>query len=115
MNSSAAASSGSASTLVGSSADVAAFVAGCKKDVVVAAKSAQALPEEAMRVSLLADPAETDYQRLQAQNVQSKKAHKVLVDVLRALFAEIFIEEVFRPQETYSAASTRQIFERLAQ
>ena len=63
-----------------------------------------------MRVSLLADPAETDYQRLQAQNVQSKKAHKVLVDVLRALFAEIFIEEVFRPQETYSAASTRQIF-----
>lgn len=53
-------------------------------------------------------------QRLVAQNVQQPKAHKVLIDVVRAMFSEIFVEELFRPQEMYTVNSTRQIFDKLA-
>jgi hypothetical protein len=53
-------------------------------------------------------------QRLIAQSVQTSKANKVLVDVVKAMFSEIFVEELFRPQEMYSVSSTRQIFEKLA-
>lgn len=53
-------------------------------------------------------------QRLQAQSVQDDKAVKVLQDVLKAMFSKLFIEELFKPQEMYSAASTKQIFEKLA-
>jgi hypothetical protein len=53
-------------------------------------------------------------QRLQAQTVQDDKARKVLADVARAMFSNIFIDELFKPQETYSSNSTKQVFEKLA-
>ena len=53
-------------------------------------------------------------QRLQAQNVAEDKAKKVLFDVVRAMFSPIFIEELFKQQDMYSIASTKQIFEKLA-
>jgi hypothetical protein len=53
-------------------------------------------------------------QRLQAQKVQDDKAIKVLQDVIRAMYSPLFITELFKPQEMYSATSTKQIFEKLA-
>lgn len=53
-------------------------------------------------------------QRLQAQSVQDEKARKVLLDVARAMFSPVFIDELFKPQEMYSQSSTKQIFEKLA-
>lgn len=54
------------------------------------------------------------HQRLQAQTVNSEKADKVLQEVVKAMFSPLFIDELFKPQEVYSNASTRQIFEKLA-
>jgi hypothetical protein len=54
------------------------------------------------------------HQRLQAQTVQDEKAKKVLQDVVRAMFSPLFIIELFKAQEMYSTASTKQIFEKLA-
>lgn len=54
------------------------------------------------------------HQRLQAQNVPSNKAQKVLQDVVRSMYGPLFIDELFRPQDMYSCASTKQIFEKLA-
>lgn len=54
------------------------------------------------------------HQRLQAQTVQDDKAKKVLQDVVRAMFSPLFITELFKPQEMYTTASTKQIFEKLA-
>ena len=54
------------------------------------------------------------HQRLQAQSVQEEKARKVLQDVVRAMYSPLFITELFKPQEMYSTASTKQIFEKLA-
>ena len=54
------------------------------------------------------------HQRLQAQTVQEDKARKVLQDVVRAMYSPLFITELFKPQEMYSTASTKQIFEKLA-
>lgn len=54
------------------------------------------------------------YQRLQAQTVNKEKATKVLQEVIRAMLSPLFVEELFLPQEQYSNASTRQIFEKLA-
>lgn len=53
-------------------------------------------------------------QRLQAQKVQDDKAIKVLQDVIRAMYSPLFITELFKPQDMYSAVSTKQIFEKLA-
>lgn len=53
-------------------------------------------------------------QRLQAQKVQDDKSIKVLQDVIRAMYSPLFITELFKPQEMYSAISTKQIFEKLA-
>ena len=53
-------------------------------------------------------------QRLQAQNVAGTKSHKVLLDVTRALFSEMFLAELFKPQEMYALPATKQIFEKLA-
>ena len=53
-------------------------------------------------------------QRLQAQSVQDEKAKKVLLDVARAMFNPVFMDELFKPQEMYTQASTKQIFEKLA-
>ncbi len=38
----------------------------------------------------------------------------VLGDVLRTMFSPKFVEELFRPQEVYTNAATRQIFDKLA-
>jgi hypothetical protein len=54
------------------------------------------------------------HQRLMAQTVNNDKANKVLQEVVKAMFSTMFIEELFKPQEQYSSASTRQIFEKLA-
>ncbi len=53
-------------------------------------------------------------QRLQAQNVTDDKAVKVLVDVIRAMYSQVFISELFKAQEMYTVAATKQIFEKLA-
>lgn len=53
-------------------------------------------------------------QRLEAQKIQEMKGQKVLFDVIRTMYFPKFINELFKPQETYSMTSTRQIFDRLA-
>mmetsp|Transcript_20154 Transcript_20154/g.23239 ORF Transcript_20154/g.23239 Transcript_20154/m.23239 type:complete len:423 (-) Transcript_20154:233-1501(-) len=53
-------------------------------------------------------------QRLQAQSVAPEKASKVLHDVIKAMFAPNFVEELLRPQPLYPAAQTKEIFDRLA-
>lgn len=53
-------------------------------------------------------------QRLFAQSVDDDKARKVLQDVIRAMYSPQFIAELFKPQEMYTTASTKQIFEKLA-
>lgn len=53
-------------------------------------------------------------QRLQAQNIPHEKAVKVLSDVIRTMFTPAFIEELFKPQEMYTNAATKQIFDKLA-
>jgi hypothetical protein len=53
-------------------------------------------------------------QRLHAQSVEDGKARKVLLDVARAMFSPQFVSELFKPQEMYTFASTKQIFEKLA-
>lgn len=53
-------------------------------------------------------------QRLQAQNISSEKSRKVLQDVISTMFSTKFVEELFKPQDMYTALSVRQIFDRLA-
>ena len=53
-------------------------------------------------------------QRLQAQNVPLEKSRKVLGDVIRTMYTPMFLEELFKPQEIYTMASTKQIFDKLA-
>jgi hypothetical protein len=53
-------------------------------------------------------------QRLRAQEIPSDKSKKVLVDVLRAMFARDFLEELFRPQDLYRSKEVRAVFDKLA-
>lgn len=63
-------------------------------------------------------------QRLQAQNIPQEKNNKgkkqfalmnlVLGDVCLAMYNSQFMTELMKPQELYSIASTREVFERLA-
>lgn len=53
-------------------------------------------------------------QRLQAQNIPLEKSRKVLGDVIRTMYTPMFLEELFKPQEIYTMASTKQIFDKLA-
>jgi hypothetical protein len=53
-------------------------------------------------------------QRLSAQNVPLDKSKRVLQDVIRAMYNPMFIAELFRPQDMYTMASTRHLFDRLA-
>lgn len=53
-------------------------------------------------------------QRLHAQSIPEEKAAKVLSDVIRTMYTPVFLEELFKPQEIYSAVSTKQIFDKLA-
>lgn len=53
-------------------------------------------------------------QRLQAQAINVDKSKRVLQDVISTMFAAEFVEELFKPQEIYTNAATRKIFDRLA-
>lgn len=53
-------------------------------------------------------------QRLKAQNITAEKSCRVLHDVVRTMFDPDYVKMIFTPQEVYSVASTRKIFERLA-
>ncbi len=54
-------------------------------------------------------------QRLQAQGIAPEKSVKVVQDILRTMFDRSFMtDKLFVPQEMYSLASTRKIFDRLA-
>ena len=52
--------------------------------------------------------------RLSAQKIANDKAKQVLQDLMLALFSDVFIDELFKPQEVYSVNSTKQIFEKIA-
>lgn len=54
-------------------------------------------------------------QRLQAQNVTKEKSTRVMQDVLTAMFAPHFLDELMRPQPLYTSAGIREIFDNLAQ
>ena len=54
------------------------------------------------------------HQRLKAQKVPADKEARVLREVIKAMFTPEFVTELFCPQTMYSAASTRQIFDKLA-
>ncbi|KAJ1418022.1 organic solute transport protein 1-domain-containing protein [Ochromonadaceae sp. CCMP2298] len=54
------------------------------------------------------------HQRLHAQSIAPEKARKVLADVVRTMYTPSFLEELFRPQDIYTVASTKQIFDKLA-
>ncbi|CEM25755.1 unnamed protein product [Vitrella brassicaformis CCMP3155] len=53
-------------------------------------------------------------QRLRAQSIPLAKSQKVLADVIKTMHFGKFIMELFKPQEPYSSASLRQIFDKLA-
>ncbi len=54
-------------------------------------------------------------QRLKAQNIPADKSWKVVADVVKTMFDISFVnDKLFVPQEMYSMASTRKIFDRLA-
>ena len=53
-------------------------------------------------------------QRLQAQSIPDEKSKKVLNDVVRTMFHDTFVTELFKPHELYTNSQTRQIFDRLA-
>ena len=52
--------------------------------------------------------------RLDAQKIGDTKSVRVLEDVVRTMFDPAFVEELFRPHDTYSRSSTRGIFDKLA-
>lgn len=54
------------------------------------------------------------HQRLRAQKVPIEKETKVLREVICAMLDASFIAELFQPQDMYTSASTRQIFDRMA-
>lgn len=53
-------------------------------------------------------------QRLKAQCIAEDKSRQVLNDVVRTWFDNKFVEALFKPQQLYSLAATREVFERLA-
>eukprot|EP00304_Pavlova_gyrans_P012864 CAMPEP_0206048376 /NCGR_PEP_ID=MMETSP1466-20131121/23937_1 /ASSEMBLY_ACC=CAM_ASM_001126 /TAXON_ID=44452 /ORGANISM="Pavlova gyrans, Strain CCMP608" /LENGTH=388 /DNA_ID=CAMNT_0053423427 /DNA_START=53 /DNA_END=1219 /DNA_ORIENTATION=- len=53
-------------------------------------------------------------QRLEAQSVPKEKGQRVLCDVTKTMYNPSFVNELFKPQDMYSIASVRQIFDRLA-
>merc|ERR1711907_250393 len=53
-------------------------------------------------------------QRLHAQNVPTDKSHKVLDDVVRAMLNSKLVDQLFTPQQLYTPASMRQVFDKLA-
>lgn len=53
-------------------------------------------------------------QRLKAQNIPADKSCKVLHDVVRTMFDASYVDKLFAPQDMYTVAQTRKIFDRLA-
>ena len=54
------------------------------------------------------------HQRLEAQKVPDHKAKQVLVDVIKTMFSEEFLNEIFKPQRTYTPMSMKQLFQKIA-
>lgn len=53
-------------------------------------------------------------QRLEAQRTDKTKARRVLHDVVSAMYAPRFLDELFKPQDVYADASVKQVFDKLA-
>lgn len=53
-------------------------------------------------------------QRLRAQSIPDEKARKVMHDIVGTMFNKRFMEELFKPQDTYSKKAMRTVFDRLA-
>lgn len=53
-------------------------------------------------------------QRLQAQNIPPEKGARVLQEVIRAMCGSKFLDELFKPQDMYSNAAVRSLFEHVA-
>lgn len=53
-------------------------------------------------------------QRLGAQAVADEKATMVLKELVLAMFAEDFVDSLFKPQQIYSLEATHEIFGRIA-
>jgi len=53
-------------------------------------------------------------QRLHAQKISHDKRTKVLVDVVKTMYSDRFVTELFKPQKVYTNDQTRQIFDKLA-
>ncbi|XP_020894152.1 protein OSCP1 [Exaiptasia diaphana] len=53
-------------------------------------------------------------QRLRAQSIPDEKAKKVMHDIVGTMFNKRFVEELFKPQDTYSKKAMRTVFDRLA-
>lgn len=53
-------------------------------------------------------------QRLRSQNVSPEKSQKVLQDIIKEMFSDKYVTEVFKPQHMYTLIETRQIFVKLA-
>ena len=45
--------------------------------------------------------------RLRAQDIPKERSSKVLQDVVKTMYSNKFLDELFRPQETFSVASTK--------
>jgi len=53
-------------------------------------------------------------QRLHAQEIGQERSQRVLQDVVKTMLAKKFVEQLFEPQEMFSMASMRQMYEKLA-
>ncbi|KRX45961.1 Protein OSCP1, partial [Trichinella murrelli] len=53
-------------------------------------------------------------QRLKAQKVKKERAHRVMNEIVAAIFCSRFLEQLFEPQELPSQPSMRLLFEKLA-
>jgi len=53
-------------------------------------------------------------QRLEAQSINKDKSKRVLNDVVCAMFAPKFMDELMKPQDVYTDRATRQVFDKLA-
>ncbi|XP_041463067.1 protein OSCP1-like [Lytechinus variegatus] len=53
-------------------------------------------------------------QRLRAQNIPADKARKVMHDIVKTMFNQRFVVELFKPQDIYSKKAMRTVFDRLA-
>ena len=50
----------------------------------------------------------------QAQSIAAEKSRKVLTDVIKTMYDEEFVTELFRPQAPYTLDSARAVFDKIA-